>query len=231
MYLQEGRYEEAERVLNKALELDERTGNIQQKAKDLNLLGIVYFLGRRFDEARDIIKSLLRIYRMLDNTDEINRLGYFLYLIRMQRKRPDKDESHERIVEEIRNMFLIHDLGVHRRFDKMESEVNEIREHIQSEHMDLVKEFENLNKLQLKDLDIIIQEMLDQIQDVNAKKALESRWQRVIRTISISADFLTLVSSAITIHNAVSGGYDIASSIAAMQTLMSRIKEGTKNLP
>ncbi|MGD2251104.1 MAG: tetratricopeptide repeat protein, partial [Candidatus Methanofastidiosia archaeon] len=233
VYLQEGRYKKAEEVLKEALDLDEKTGNVQHKVKDLNLLGNVYFCDEKYDKARNIFKSLIRIYKILDKTEEISRLRYSLYLIRMQKKKPDKEKLPEKTIEEIKKecreikkIISEHDLSVHRRIKRLEFKINEIKEYMRDEHMDLVKEVQNLNELQLKDFENIIQEKLDQIQDVNVKNTLESRWQKVTKTLSMSADFLTLVSSAITIYNAVSGHYDIASSVAALQTLVDKIKNG-----
>lgn len=235
VYLQHERYKEAEIVLKEAIGLAEQIGNILSQSKSLYVLSSVYLCEGRYEDAEKVFKKLLKIYRVLGNDKDVLRVKNSLHNIKWLKRQSivsllellsKQIEEQSKKIEEIQKGISNHDRRIRDKLDRLEFMIGKIEQHIRDEQMDLVREVQELNELQLDYLKNIISEKLDEIQDVSLRKRLKTQWQRARETLSIAADFVTLVSAAVAIYNVVSEQHDIASAATALQSLITRIRDG-----
>jgi tetratricopeptide (TPR) repeat protein len=230
VYLKDGRLKEAETMLNEALEIDEETEDVHDKVVNLNVLANVFLCEHRFDKAQEIFRSLLKIYKSFRMNENIKRIKNYLYITELLRK-TSNSELYKKLIEEVKeecnrisNEIIELNQDMSRGFWRLESKIDGVKEYIRNNHMDLVTEIQDLDEQQLKNFENLIQRELEQIQDKNLRNEMKSKWEKAKEAISISADFLTFISSTITIFNAAKGQSEIASSIIIIRDFINHIK-------
>ena len=180
-----------------------------------------------------------------NQNEEIERIKYSLNIIGLLKENPNEKlymgaiEMADEITDEsfsegkkIEERIAIldrkierHDKDIKEKLDEIILEIEKTKGFVQKRCLWIAEEIHELNEQQLKDFENIIEQELDQVRDINVKHKLESHWHRAKEAASVSADFITLISTAISIFNIVSGSTDTASTILTLQNIISKIRK------